>query len=60
MKRRSFLTHTGMAGIHESGTGYRMDDVPLPLTPVLLHPRPPADSLELLLRAIHQLTGAGR
>jgi formylmethanofuran dehydrogenase subunit B len=43
---------TGVAGIHESGTGYRMDDVPLPLTPVLAHPRPAGDSLELLLRAI--------
>jgi formylmethanofuran dehydrogenase subunit B len=51
---------TGTAGIHESGTGYRMDDVPLPLTPVLVHPRPAAESLELLLRAIHQLTGARR
>jgi formylmethanofuran dehydrogenase subunit B len=26
---------TGVAGIHEGGVAYRMDDVPLPLTPVL-------------------------
>lgn len=45
---------TGVAGIHESGTGYRMDDVPLPLTAVLAHPRPADESLELLLRAIRR------
>jgi formylmethanofuran dehydrogenase subunit B len=43
---------TGVAGIHESGTGYRLDEVPLPLTPVLAHPRGTAESLELLRRAI--------
>ena len=30
---------TGRAGIHEGGTAYRMDDVPLPLTPALDGPR---------------------
>ena len=45
---------TGVAGIHESGTGYRMDDVPLPLTAVLVHPRAADESLELLLRAIRR------
>jgi formylmethanofuran dehydrogenase subunit B len=29
---------TGIAGIHEAGTGYRMDDVPLPLTEALAGP----------------------
>ncbi|MGH7629139.1 MAG: hypothetical protein ACREOF_07065 [Gemmatimonadales bacterium] len=29
---------TGVAGIHEGGTAYRLDDVPLPLTPMLEHP----------------------
>ncbi|HEX5386702.1 MAG TPA: hypothetical protein VFW66_08395 [Gemmatimonadales bacterium] len=29
---------TGVAGIHEGGTGYRMDDVPLPLAAVLPGP----------------------
>ena len=43
---------TGVAGIHEAGTGYRMDDVPLPLTPVLVHTHAAGESLELLLRAV--------
>jgi formylmethanofuran dehydrogenase subunit B len=43
---------TGTAGIHESGTAYRMDEVPLPLTPVLIHPRPAGETLDLLLRAV--------
>ncbi|HET8624657.1 MAG TPA: hypothetical protein VFM14_13925 [Gemmatimonadales bacterium] len=30
---------TGMPGINEGGTAYRLDDVPLPLTPILAHPR---------------------
>jgi formylmethanofuran dehydrogenase subunit B len=47
---------TGVAGIHESGIGYRMDDVPLPLTPVLTHPRRAADTLGLLLRAVRVRT----
>ena len=51
---------TGVAGIHESGTGYRMDEVPLPLTTILPHPRPAGESLELLLRAIRgRPTGGG-
>jgi len=29
-----------------------MDDVPLPLTPVLVHPHAAGESLELLLRAV--------
>jgi formylmethanofuran dehydrogenase subunit B len=52
---------TGVAGIHESGTGYRMDDVTLPLTSMLAHPRAAGVSLELLLRAIRaRATGGGR
>jgi formylmethanofuran dehydrogenase subunit B len=43
---------TGVAGIHESGTGYRLDEVPLPLTPVLGHPRPTAETLERLRQAV--------
>jgi formylmethanofuran dehydrogenase subunit B len=43
---------TGIAGIHERGTGYRMDDVPLPLTPVLDGPRSAAGTLGLLLAAL--------
>jgi formylmethanofuran dehydrogenase subunit B len=50
---------TGIAGIHESGTGYRMDDVPLPLSPVLESPRPAAEALGLLLGALRR-RAAGR
>jgi formylmethanofuran dehydrogenase subunit B len=50
---------TGVAGIHERGTGYRMDDVPLPLTPVLDGPRSAAGTLGQLLSALRTQT-AGR
>jgi formylmethanofuran dehydrogenase subunit B len=50
---------TGVAGIHERGTGYRMDDVPLPLTPVLDGPRSAAGTLGLLLAALRS-RAAGR
>lgn len=43
---------TGIAGVHEAGTGYRMDEVPLPLAPVLEHPRAAAITLGLLLGAL--------
>ena len=43
---------TGVAGIHEAGTGYRMDDVPLPLTAVLEGARAAAGTLGLLLGAL--------
>ena len=45
---------TGIAGIHEPGTGYRMDDVPLPLSPVLESPRAAGETLGLLLGAVRQ------
>jgi formylmethanofuran dehydrogenase subunit B len=51
---------TGVAGIHEGGTGYRVDEVPLPLTPVLTHPQPAGRILQLLLRAVRGRTGASR
>ena len=50
---------TGTAGIHESGTGYRLDDVPLPLTPVLIHPRSAAETLGLLLGAVRARAAGG-
>ena len=50
---------TGIAGIHEPGTGYRMDDVPLPLSPVLESPRAAAETLGLLLGALRR-RAAGR
>lgn len=36
---------TGIAGIHENGTAYRMDEVPLPLRPPLPSRRSAADTL---------------
>jgi formylmethanofuran dehydrogenase subunit B len=45
---------TGMAGIHEGGTAYRLDDVPLPLTPLLSHPRTAVSVLEAVGRAFAQ------
>jgi formylmethanofuran dehydrogenase subunit B len=39
---------TGVAGIHESGTALRMDDVPLPLRPPLSGPPPAADVVRRL------------
>jgi formylmethanofuran dehydrogenase subunit B len=50
---------TGTAGIHEAGTAYRLDEVPLPLTPVLVHPRSATETLGLLLRAIRARTAGG-
>ena len=49
---------TGIAGIHEPGTGYRMDDVPLPLSPVLESPRSAAETLALLLGAVRRRAAA--
>ena len=40
---------TGVAGIHEGGTAYRMDEVPLPLRPPLGGARSAADTLSALL-----------
>jgi formylmethanofuran dehydrogenase subunit B len=50
---------TGVAGIHEPGTGYRMDDVPLPLTPVLDTPRGAAETLGRLLVALRARASGG-
>lgn len=43
---------TGVAGIHEAGTAYRMDEVPLPLTPPLPGVRGAAETLARLLDAV--------
>jgi formylmethanofuran dehydrogenase subunit B len=43
---------TGVAGIHEPGIGYRMDEVPLPLTPPLPGMRTAAGMLQAVLDAI--------
>jgi len=47
---------TGVAGIHEGGTAYRMDDVPLPLRPPLGGARPAAETLAALLAAVQTRT----
>lgn len=43
---------TGVAGIHEGGTAYRMDDIPLPLRPPLPATRTAVDVLSALLAAL--------
>jgi formylmethanofuran dehydrogenase subunit B len=43
---------TGVAGIHEGGTAYRMDEVPLPLRPPLGGARSAADTLAALVGAV--------
>ncbi|HEY8258999.1 MAG TPA: hypothetical protein VIG08_15170 [Gemmatimonadales bacterium] len=50
---------TGIAGIHEGGMGYRMDEIPLPLRPPLAGPRSAAETLQALLSAL-QTRGASR
>ena len=52
----SVAIDTGVAGIHEGGTAYRMDDVPLPLRPPLDGVRSAADTLAALLAAVHART----
>lgn len=39
---------TGLAGLHEAGTAYRMDDVPLPVEAPLPHPLPSGALLDAL------------
>jgi formylmethanofuran dehydrogenase subunit B len=51
---------TGIAGIHEPGTGYRMDDVPIPLSAVLEGPRSAEHTLRLLLAGLRQQGGSAR
>src|SRR5439155_287468 len=43
---------TGVAGIHEGGTAFRMDDVPLPLRPVLTGPPTTAGALRSLRKRL--------
>jgi formylmethanofuran dehydrogenase subunit B len=52
---------TGVAGIHEGGTAYRMDEVPIPLRPPLPNPRSARETLEALADAVRaQLRRASR
>ncbi|MFL5505857.1 MAG: hypothetical protein ACJ8AU_03175 [Gemmatimonadales bacterium] len=43
---------TGVAGIHEGGVAYRLDDVPLPLTPVVDGARTAAMTITALAEAL--------
>ena len=43
---------TGVAGIHDGGTAFRMDDVPLPLRPALTGPPSAADVVGALRKAM--------
>ena len=43
---------TGVAGIHEAGTGYRMDEVPLSLRPPLTSQRSAVQTLQALTEAV--------
>ena len=45
---------TGVAGIHEGGTAYRMDDVPLPLRPPLTGQRSTMHTLQSLAEMIRR------
>jgi formylmethanofuran dehydrogenase subunit B len=47
---------TGVAGIHEGGTAFRMDDVPLPLRPALVET--PVPSAAATLRRLRERLGA--
>ena len=49
---------TGVAGIHEGGTGYRMDEVPLSLRPPLSATRSTVDVLTALREAIRLKAGS--
>jgi len=46
---------TGVAGIHESGTGYRMDEVPLELTPPIPATRSAMDVVAAILDAVSRI-----
>jgi formylmethanofuran dehydrogenase subunit B len=51
---------TGRAGIHEAGTGYRMDEVPLPLATVVGNARGTAATLDLLRNALRRAVPSSR
>jgi len=54
----SIAIDTGVAGIHDAGTAYRMDELPLALRSCIAGPRAAADVLQQLSRAIHRLIQA--
>jgi formylmethanofuran dehydrogenase subunit B len=54
----SVAIDTGVAGIHEGGIAYRMDEVPLSLRPPLSGPRITADVLASLSQALRAVVRA--
>ena len=48
---------TGTAGIHDSGTAFRMDDVPLPLRAALHAVAPPLSALTVVRALAERLAG---
>lgn len=50
---------TGVAGIHETGTAYRMDDVPLPVLQVVPGPPPTLSVLKAVTAMLGTLTAKG-
>ena len=48
---------TGVAGIHEAGTAYRLDEVPLQLRAVLDGPRSTTETLKALIRIVRTELG---
>jgi formylmethanofuran dehydrogenase subunit B len=51
---------TGVAGIHEGGTAYRMDEVPLPLHPPLAAKRTTTETLAALIGSVRARRGGKR
>jgi formylmethanofuran dehydrogenase subunit B len=51
---------TGVAGIHEAGTAYRLDEVPLRLRPPLHGPRSVTETLGALINAVRAELGRSR
>jgi formylmethanofuran dehydrogenase subunit B len=57
--RPTVAIDTGIAGIHEGGTAYRLDDVPLRLRPPLQGPRTTTGVLEALIQAVSSAPNPG-
>lgn len=51
---------TGVAGIHETGTGYRMDEVPLSLRPPFTGQRSAVQTLQALTEAVRTRLHGGK
>ena len=56
----SIAIDTGVAGIHEGGTAYRLDDVPIRLRPILDAPRTTTAVLQALVQAVVATGGKSR